>query len=263
MPTPDDIAGLVAWYTADPAYCFQDADALVPCGDGDLVYTWVDRKGAFDLVQATEANRPTYRDSDGYKYVAFENTRFMDHAAGIVTAVPLSLACWLYLNNITSTPVNIGKTGGTTHRFNLQTSSSSGGIAVALTVDASSASATTSTSVPLTVGGWRHIAGTFAAANSRAVYHTGGNKGTNATSKTPVGIDATRVGDNLFGSAFLDGRISEVAVWNAAISDQDVADLYAAGVPTYTAPAGGAGGAGVLAAALKSRRVRRAAQRRD
>lgn len=60
--TPAALAGLAAWYTAGPQWCFTDAAGTVPAGDGDPVYVWKDRGGGgWDLSQATEANRPTLR----------------------------------------------------------------------------------------------------------------------------------------------------------------------------------------------------------
>ena len=57
---PSSLPNLALWLTAAPAYCFTDAAATVPCGDGDAVYTWLDRSGLGNhLVQATLASRPT------------------------------------------------------------------------------------------------------------------------------------------------------------------------------------------------------------
>jgi len=59
--SPDDFANLRGWWSADYGV-YTDAGMASPAGDTDLVYTWEDRSGnALNFVQATEANRPTYK----------------------------------------------------------------------------------------------------------------------------------------------------------------------------------------------------------
>ncbi len=60
--SPDDLETLHVWLKAD-AGTYQDAAKANPAdADGDLVYTWIDQSGnGKDLVQATEASRPTLK----------------------------------------------------------------------------------------------------------------------------------------------------------------------------------------------------------
>lgn len=98
--TPAALTGLRLWLTAGPTWCYQDAGASVPCGDGDPVYTWVDRSGTGNLVQATGAKRPTLRLDGPAWYVDFDGTadwvgRAGGHAAGshsLYTAFRLATA---------------------------------------------------------------------------------------------------------------------------------------------------------------------------
>jgi hypothetical protein len=60
--TPASLPDLAVWLTAGPEWCYQDAGASVPCGDGDPVYTWVDRSGnGHDFSQADAGTRPVLR----------------------------------------------------------------------------------------------------------------------------------------------------------------------------------------------------------
>jgi len=71
--TPARVSGLLAWYTAGPAYCFTDAAGTTPCAAGDTVACWKDRSGAArHLTQATAANRPTLRLVSGKYAVQFD-----------------------------------------------------------------------------------------------------------------------------------------------------------------------------------------------
>jgi hypothetical protein len=57
--SPAKLSSLAFWAKADSGV-YTDAAKTTLATDGQLVYTWVDRKNGADLVQATEANRPTY-----------------------------------------------------------------------------------------------------------------------------------------------------------------------------------------------------------
>lgn len=82
-----ELSGLTGWYVADPAYCFQDAAATTPCGNGDPVYTWVDQSGgARNMVQATLSLRPTLTLVGGTTWaVLFDGTD--DYMAATYSAV--------------------------------------------------------------------------------------------------------------------------------------------------------------------------------
>jgi concanavalin A-like lectin/glucanase superfamily protein len=79
--SPDDLAGLEAWYKAD---------AITGLADADPVATWIDSSGnGRDATQATEANKPTYQTAElnGLPIVRFDgtddflrNTAFYDFA---------------------------------------------------------------------------------------------------------------------------------------------------------------------------------------
>jgi len=88
-------------------------------------------------------------------------------------------------------------------------------------------------------GVWQHACGVFAAANLRAAYVNGGNKGTDTASVTPTGFD--RVGIGMFRdsspSSPVDAAIAEIGIWNAALTDAEVASLAAGFSPLLVRPA--------------------------
>jgi len=65
----------------------------------------------------------------------------------------------------------------------------------------------------------------------------GGNKGTNGSSRTPVGINTTWLGRFIDSSPQRwSGRIAEAAIWNVALSDAEVASLAKGYSPLFIQP---------------------------
>lgn len=87
---------------------------------------------------------------------------------------------------------------------------------------------------------WTHMGGWVASAASRAAYVNGANKVTDTGSRTPVGLDRTAMGvrdnvsnDTPWPSA---GHLGPTAVWNVALSDNDMAALGAGLDPLLVHP---------------------------
>jgi hypothetical protein len=75
---------------------------------------------------------------------------------------------------------------------------------------------------------WNHGCAIFAADNDRRVYLNGGLKGTNADSQSVDNIDRTAIGGQRRDDTptdGTDGSIAEAAIWNVALSDEEVAVL--------------------------------------
>jgi Concanavalin A-like lectin/glucanases superfamily len=85
-------------------------------------------------------------------------------------------------------------------------------------------------------GEWHHACAVFTSASSRAAFIDGGNKATNSTSITPSGIVQTGIGASIIGSA--NGSLSDVAVWNVALTDAEVAALARGMSPLFVRPSG-------------------------
>jgi hypothetical protein len=91
----------------------------------------------------------------------------------------------------------------------------------------------------VTLNTYAHIAAVFAAVDDRRVYLNGGNKVTDdATSKTPAGIDTTSIGRRSTSAPALyaSGRIAEAAIYNAALTDDEIAELAAGASPLLVRP---------------------------
>lgn len=157
-----------------------------------------------------------------------------------VTAAPLTLACWFNADNVTADHFLVGiqqdSGGGANHHFGLYAFGTSGAdtvVALARTTASSFAESATSFSA----GAWHHACGVFTSATSRAAFIDGGSKGTNATSRAPVGVDRYVHCIRNDGTFQLDGRIAEIAIWDVALTDDEVAALGRGFSPLLVRPA--------------------------
>lgn len=162
-----------------------------------------------------------------------------------VTAPPASLVGWGYTDTLAGKRclLNVNHENGATgmSHFSL---GMNGGNDKAYFEASSGTDRTAVAAVVSTISTWQHYAGAEIAANSRAVWLDGGNKGTETTSVT-FGMTPTQVvlgtwsrGANAAVQVFdrWDGRIAELAIYNEALSDAEVAVLAAGFRPLSVRP---------------------------
>ena len=92
------------------------------------------------------------------------------------------------------------------------------------------------TTTSWTVNAWHHACVVSAAANAHAVFLDGGGKATSAVNVVAAGIDDLLLGLNERRNEWLAGRLAESAVWNAALTDAEVAILAAGYSPLFVRP---------------------------
>ncbi len=150
---------------------------------------------------------------------------------------PISMACWFYSDNITIHQTLIGAyyydgvTSGYEHHRLLIRGAEGGDPVAAGTQTVAAGYTDAITSTGYSANTWHHAAGVWASPTSRAAYIDGGSKGTDATSKTPAGTPDSLIiglieGSNGSGqSQYMSGRIAEVAIWDVALTDAEVAIL--------------------------------------
>lgn len=161
-------------------------------------------------------------------------SEYLGHAAAIVSAYPLTMAAWVYTDAHTSANQTIlavldDSSPNYYHslriagwRANIRAESYDGGWGTA-----SSASGPD-------LDSWHHACGVFTAATARAAFIDGGGKGTNSTDITPTGLGATRIARRV--ADYMSGRIAEAAIWNVALTDEEVAILGAGYSPLFVRP---------------------------
>lgn len=166
------------------------------------------------------------------------SSEYLEYASAIVAAPPFTMAAWAYIDDVTvnSTLVSVSDSSGSQfHDIRIQGGDANdlakvfsydGGVGIA--VSSSGASVNT----------WHHIFGVWAATNSRAVLLDGGNKGTDSANISPS-VDVTDVGCLYWAGAptnYTSGHIAEAAIWNAALTDANAAELAAGFSPLCVRP---------------------------
>ncbi len=153
-----------------------------------------------------------------------------------VTSSPATLAGFGYTDTLTGKRclLNVNHENGATG-FSHFSLGMDGGNDKAYFQASSGTDRTAVAAITSTVSTWQHYAGSEIASNSRAVWLEGGNKGTETTSVT-FGMTPTQVvlgtwSRGLDASVQLfdrwDGRLAELAIYNDALTDMEVATLAA------------------------------------
>jgi hypothetical protein len=148
-----------------------------------------------------------------------------------VSAPPLTMACWFNSDSITAlqTAIQIRSTtvGQRPYMALYLRGDVAGDPIQAAIWDGVFFSAVNSTSAYST-NTWRHACGVFTSTASRTIYLDGGNSATN-TDNRAVTPQEIRIGVSLDGNSspvgYLDGELSEVGIWNAALTAAEIASL--------------------------------------
>lgn len=86
-----------------------------------------------------------------------------------------------------------------------------------------------STTATVTTGAWFHVVGVFASTTSRSIYLNGGNKRTDTTLAIPTALNLNRTALGVLARAsitgYFKGQVSDVAIYNVALSDAEVSQL--------------------------------------
>jgi hypothetical protein len=147
-----------------------------------------------------------------------------------VTAVPLTLACWFNPDRISANEVLLTVINASTgDRFALLPLGNVAGDPLRANVLAGGSQVSADSTIGFSASSWQHAAGVFTSNASRTVYLNGGNSATNTIPwPAPSGVDAIRVASRPSGGVeglFFDGQIAEVGIWNAALTQPEIASL--------------------------------------
>lgn len=158
--------------------------------------------------------------------VSASTADYLDRAGAVVTAVPLSMSIWFRTTSLAAsqTVLSVGISGTENHRFSLSLNTS--GSVRADTRDGSGSDSAFSGSA-ISINVWCHGLAVFAANNSRIAYANGGSAGNNTANRIPVGVNYTLVGKKADGTQGFVGQYQMPVFWNAALTADDAAALYA------------------------------------
>ena len=171
----------------------------------------------------------------------FSTSNYFLYSGGLITATPLTMACWsyslsyavdyAYLMSITST--NAGPDG-----WGLMVSSSR---AVYARVWAAG-SYSQSYIQTINAGTWQHAAAVFASTTSRIAYLDGISGAEETTSRVPAtAVSRSMLGTFIYGAGTIykpqtEGYIAEVGFWNVALTAPEILQLAAGYSPLFVRP---------------------------
>jgi hypothetical protein len=156
----------------------------------------------------------------------------------------LTLACWFWTGSTSSDQVLIAYEGeaGAEGRYILAASGSSTGNKIAAQSGNGSTVQAARTTTSFSVNTWQHAAAVHSGTSSRSAYLDGQGKATNTgthsftTNAEYLHIGAIYYPGISLTAAYLNGRVAEAAVWNAALTDAEVAALAAGFTPDQIRP---------------------------
>lgn len=158
-------------------------------------------------------------------------TTSLDNVTGVpVGATPLSMVCWFKpaALGITETLVALNTSGTGNHQFELVVDATN--IVQAQARDTGASQAATTGSV--NNGAWNFAGAVYTSSTSRNAY-LNGEFTSNTTSRSPTGMNETRVGRSRSGGAgfnqFANGLIAYVVIWDVALSQANLDSLYNGG----------------------------------
>lgn len=164
----------------------------------------------------------------------------IEAATPAVTTHPVTLACWFNSDTDAATQALVSVTNaGGQERWILQAAGAVAGDYIRATSSASNVSSFAESLSGYSVNTWHHAAGVFASNSSRRAF-IDGIGGTAETTTRLVGtVTNTRIGVTVGGGVrtqYTNGRIAEVGIWNAALTDAEISSLAKGIKPTEISP---------------------------
>jgi hypothetical protein len=226
-PDPPWVPNTASWQWQGLAAWWPLGDGPATCGD------YAGRGLQYPLTRAgTFGRKPFFGGGAAYANAGTMANYLVGSPP--VTAVPLTLACWFNVVDVTSfmNLVVLNRSGSGDHYFTLCAGGSISGDPVYGEAANNSAFLGVQSSTGYTANTWRHGCVVFAANDARAAYLDGGNKGTSAASMTaPAAINQTVIGEyrgggDPTGSGPLNGAMGDARVYRIALTDPQVRALY-------------------------------------
>ena len=157
-----------------------------------------------------------------------------------VSAAPITVSCLFNSDDITHNGcmVHLTDRNETDEYFMLTIRGADPGDFVQWTARTTGTNVSATSTLAFTNVGWHHACGIEYAADSRAVFYDGGNKGTETTNVVPAGLDRTALGSMQDSSPglYYNGELAEVAIWNVALTDAEVYILSLGTSPLLVRP---------------------------
>lgn len=170
----------------------------------------------------------------------FATNQSLSIDTGIITAAPLTMACWFNPDDITTRGymMQLVDKDVANMWFALFAGGDIGGDPIVAQALDAGGDRRASTSSGYSAGAWQHACGVYTSATSRDAYLNAGSVGSNTTSTTPAGIDRFAIGralDSTPSNPFF-GKIAHAAIWNVALSVAEIMELARGVLPPRIRP---------------------------
>jgi hypothetical protein len=168
------------------------------------------------------------------------SNEYLSNASSPVSAVPVTLSCWVKAGDIVDTEIFFGVFHSSTanNYLALQVTSTDSKLWAVSRSDVDGQDNSLST-VAMTQDVWQHCGGVFATTTSRFAYLDGTEATENTNTNNPA-LNRTAIGCNWRSTGpdtFADADIAECAIWNVALTAAEM-EILASGVsPLKVRPA--------------------------
>ena len=185
----------------------------------------LDVHGSNDGTNNGATPNVTGKINTAYDFVA-ANTDYISlgNPANLKITGNITISLWVYLDGTASTNRFVAK--GNSYFFWFSGDNGLGYFAIDLDGGAVPNSGTSTTDIR---GGWHHVVGVNDGTNLK-IYIDGTEESTDTTGGGIVTNDTNvEFGRNVGGSEYFDGKLDEIGIWDRALSDNEISDLYNSG----------------------------------
>lgn len=219
-----------AWWLAGGIPGSNCLAAFKPKGAASLAASYVNLASGGATWDAAPGVAPTFDTSYGWDFNSAAYEYLVIGSGAMFSAVPLSFVALFKADNVTSACSLLSVSNSVSKNlFLLLCAGDIAGDPVRAWT-ATGANAAASSLSGYLASAWYVGAAVYSAANNRAAFINGGDKGTEATSVTPAGLDTTMIGTVYWNTGgkvwFMNGKIGACAFYNIALSDDQVLALY-------------------------------------
>lgn len=169
---------------------------------------------------------------------SFSSTHFLTLASGLGAGLPCSFSMWFRPGGVTATEViaAVMNADGTRGFYFVLRGAEAGDPIDAIHLG-NSGSATARSTTGVTSGAWHHVGAVFGGEASRAVFLDGAKTSNTTNAGSMPALTQTNLGRiSTAATGTLTGALAEVAVWSAALSDEEMISLARAWAPRRVRP---------------------------